>query len=238
MSSTRFLSNVRPFVVEQLKTRSSLLAAATTTTTKTAAKIFFSTSEHERKAHLMVNALGVDRLGIVSDMTKIVTDVGGSVGDSQASRLGAHFSITMQISIPDTALDQVKTLFESQIADMTTNIIEVADPDATPIVPHIGYKGRFFLEGADQPGHVHKVTSLLTKHGLSIDSMETSEEDAPFGGTTLYHIDGTVSAYEPLAKGFNADTIRDNLESLGDDLNCEVGLEDNITERQKVNKAA
>jgi glycine cleavage system transcriptional repressor len=219
----RTLSSIQPFLVQQFKnsSRSSFAAAAVTSS-----KVFFSTNEHEPKTHLLVNALGVDRLGIVSDMTKIVTGVGGSVGDSQASRLGTHFSITMRISIPITSVEQVKSSFEHEISDMSTNIMEVGDPDAKQVVPEIGYKGYFTLEGADQPGHVHKVTSLLSKHGLSIDSMETSEEEAPFGGTTLYRIEGTVSARKPLAKGFNPDSIRDDFDSLGDNLNCDVSLED------------
>lgn len=38
------------------------------------------------------------------------------------------------------------------------------------------------VEGADHPGIVHKVASILCQNGLSIDKMETSDEIAPHGG--------------------------------------------------------
>jgi glycine cleavage system transcriptional repressor len=82
------------------------------------------------------------------------------------------------------------------------------------------------LEGADNPGIVHKVTSILSKNGLSIDKMQTSDEIAPHGGTTLFKMRGTAHAYEPVAHGFDAAKIKDELASLGDDLNCDIFMED------------
>ena len=37
---------------------------------------------------LIINAVGNDRLGIVSDMSKFVNDAGGNVGESQAAHYG------------------------------------------------------------------------------------------------------------------------------------------------------
>jgi glycine cleavage system transcriptional repressor len=86
--------------------------------------------------------------------------------------------------------------------------------------------GRFTLEGADNPGIVHKVTSILSKNGLNIDKMETSDEIAPHGGTTLFKMRGTAHAYEPVAHGFDPAKIKAELTSLGDDLNCDIAMED------------
>eukprot|EP00978_Attheya_sp_CCMP212_P034538 scaffold145101_cov59-Attheya_sp.AAC.1 len=208
------------------------------------AKVYFSSSHAgsvDKKTHLMINTLGPDRLGIVSGMTKLVTDVGGSVGESQATKLGSYFSLTMQVSVPSKAAaeDLKQSLAdESKTGMMTsTHSVETDDPKAVQVVvsPSVGgYSGRFVLSGADQPGHVHKVTSLLVKHGLSIDTMDTSEEEAPFGGTTLYHIDGIVTKPAPLAKGFHPDAVREDLEALGDSLNCDMSLEDNVGRKERL----
>jgi glycine cleavage system regulatory protein len=40
-------------------------------------------------------------VGIVSNLTKYVTDIGGNVGESQAARLGSHFSIMMLVHVPE-----------------------------------------------------------------------------------------------------------------------------------------
>lgn len=86
--------------------------------------------------------------------------------------------------------------------------------------------GKFLLEGADHPGIAHKLTSALARHGLNIDKMHTDQEIAPYGGAVLFRMQGTVNLAAPLASGFDADKIRDDLEALGDSLNCEVTMED------------
>lgn len=46
--------------------------------------------------------------------------------------------------------------------------------------------GQFKLSGADNPGIVHKLTTVLARNSLTIGSMKTSHEEAPFGGTELF----------------------------------------------------
>lgn len=82
------------------------------------------------------------------------------------------------------------------------------------------------ISGADQPGIVHKVTAVLAHYGLSIDKLKTGEDIAPYGGTTLFHMQAVANALEPVAKDFSPDRVREELENLGDALNCDVELED------------
>lgn len=86
--------------------------------------------------------------------------------------------------------------------------------------------GKFELKGASYPGIVHRVTSVLSKHGLSIETMGTTEEIAPYGGTCLFKMHGIAHAFEPLPKTFDSSQIREELRDLGNDLNCDLTLED------------
>lgn len=72
---------------------------------------------------LIVNAVGLDRPGIVSDVTKYVTDAGGNVGQSQAAKLGEYFSIMMQIEVPAKEVDDLKNSLTS-MSGMNTSIFE------------------------------------------------------------------------------------------------------------------
>jgi hypothetical protein len=56
--------------------------------------------------------------------------------------------------------------------------------------------------------------------------METDQELAPMGGTTLFRMRGVCNAFEPLPESFDSIAIRQELERLGDSLNCEVTMED------------
>jgi len=177
------------------------------------------------QSHLIVNAVGKDRLGIVSEISKHVTDIGGNVGESQATKLGNHFSMMMVIQIPSGQ----KTPLEIQLQTlqgMSTAVFEAEMPTTSDYTPRIAYSGRFELEGANYPGIVASLTTFLTQNGLSVDKLETSDEIAPHGGTTLFKMKGTANAFEPLAAGFDADQIKNDLALLADDLNCDISMED------------
>ena len=82
---------------------------------------------------------------------------------------------------------------------------------------------------------MHRVTNILAKYRLSIDEMTTFEEEAPYGGTTLFHLHGKATAQSPLQKGFDASLIREELSDLGDQMNCDINLDDEFEEPLNVN---
>ena len=188
----------------------------------------FSTTQNE---FLVLNAVGPDRPGIVSEFTKIVVDQGGNVGESQASRLGSHFGLMMLVKIPKSHSEALQTAVEG-MAGMSTTCYSTGDPDAVEITPKVGYSGHFTLHGADNPGIVHKVTNILAKHRLNIDEMKAFEDkSAPNGGLSLFHMSGIATSPAPLANGFNSKVIREELEQLGDEMNCDITLEDMLDDK-------
>lgn len=93
---------------------------------------------------LIINAVGNDRLGIVSDMTKYVIDVGGNVGESQAAKLGNHFSLMMLVTVPENKVTDLEEQL-STMTDMNATIHIIDDTQAaaaaaTPMSPLIGCK--------------------------------------------------------------------------------------------------
>ena len=161
-------------------------------------------------------------------MTKHVIDVGGNVGESQASKLGQHFSLMMLVDIPD---DKLATLNDSlaSMTDLSASVYHVKGGGAetsSPPSSAVGYRGKLTLEGADNQGIVHKVCKILSNNGLNIARMETSDELAPEGSTVLFKMSSEAIAYSPLSSGFDVTKIKNELSELGDDLNCDIVLED------------
>jgi glycine cleavage system transcriptional repressor len=231
-----------------------------------AQKVFFSTSStSSRDVHLIINAVGKERLGIVSDVTGLVTQAGGNVCDSQAARLGPYFSLIMGVTISESARESLSAKLGA-LPGMQAVVYE-DDQAMEMILPQAGCKyvawvllcfcdhdlkphvfvvhlylaffiktqkyidihidtGHFTLSGADNPGIVHKITTTLASHGLSIDQMSTDQEIAPHGGSVLFQMEATVTAGAPLAAGFDVSKIRADLVNLGESLNCDVSLED------------
>lgn len=174
---------------------------------------------------MVVNAVGADRPGIVSEVTHHVVEAGGNVGESQAAKLGHHFSLMMLLSIPTEKTDSLKERMYG-IRGINASIFETTSPAAANPTPSIGYAGMVTLEGANQPGMVHEVTAILAQNGMSIDKLKTGEEIAPNGGTTLFHMQCMANAYAPMSKNFSPDKVREQLEALGESLNCDVELDD------------
>ena len=101
-------------------------------------KLFFSTSSSSSPVNLVINAVGMDRLGIVSDVTGLVIGAGGNVGDSQAAKLGSHFGLMMEVMLPRDKLDSLKAQLEA-MPDMNAAVYE--DPDTeSSVTPQVGCK--------------------------------------------------------------------------------------------------
>jgi glycine cleavage system regulatory protein len=158
-------------------------------------------------------------------VTKYVVDHGGNVGESQAAKLGHYFSLMMLCTVPSQELDSFqKSLTLLQGVNATAFLADT--PTTITVKAAIGYSGSVVLEGANQPGIVYQVTSLLASNGLSIDKLSTGQHIAPHGGTTLFHMNCIATAQEPLAKDFDVEKIRSQLDVLAERLNCDIELED------------
>mmetsp|Transcript_16260 Transcript_16260/g.46861 ORF Transcript_16260/g.46861 Transcript_16260/m.46861 type:complete len:139 (-) Transcript_16260:87-503(-) len=135
----------------------------------------------------------------------------------------------MHLSVPSGRAEALRNALEGCVLEGMSVICfedDAVDPNAVEVTPKIGYSGEFSLSGADNLGIVHRLTSALSRNGLSIDKMVTAQEEAPFGGSTLFKVLGVATASEPLSMNFSPDRVRDELESLGEEMNCDVKLED------------
>jgi glycine cleavage system transcriptional repressor len=87
---------------------------------------------------LIINAVGVDRLGIVSDITGLVIDAGGNVGESVAGRLGSHFSLMMLVEVPAPEVDDLKQRILT-LPDMSATVFPASEKRVES-PPRIGCK--------------------------------------------------------------------------------------------------
>lgn len=70
-------------------------------------------------------------------MTKHVTDAGGNVGESQAAKLGKHFSLMMIVSVPEEKVSGLKDQLNN-MSDMNASVFEASeDSGARPVQPAI-----------------------------------------------------------------------------------------------------
>ncbi|CAI5981934.1 unnamed protein product [Closterium sp. NIES-65] len=150
--------------------------------------------EDSRMRHLVVTASGPDRLGIVSTLAKRILECGGNVEESRMARLAGDFSIIMLIRVdatsPRIAEDLRLKLLEVQGLQVSTRW--TVDERSDETAPKRKFR-RLVLRGADNPGLVYNVTEYLSSKNINIENLETFTEEAPFGGTMLFLMEGVIA---------------------------------------------
>jgi len=50
------------------------------------------------KQHLAISAIGNDRIGMVHELTRVITECGGSIAESRMAALGAEFAMILLVN--------------------------------------------------------------------------------------------------------------------------------------------
>lgn len=123
--------------------------------------------------HLAVSAIGADRPGIVAAVTGVLVDHGCNLEDTTMSNLRGHFAMMLVVAAPaGTDADAL----EADITAATSGlglIISVRPIDDAVAASPTGAPWTVSVYGADRPGIVHRVTSLLAAEGVNIVDLTT-----------------------------------------------------------------
>lgn len=186
--------------------------------------------------------------GPMETIARQIVDCGGQVHDTRATRLGDLVSLMMEVSIAPDQTETVRSNLFTNHNAASVAILRVADAAASvhcksrfPFLmtqeeqkrglTHLGYLptasrtkkglGRVCLTGADHPGIMEQIVQMLKKeHNADIQSVRAEQQIAPHGGTTLFSMEGVLMA----PKGLDPNLVCDQLEAMGDGLNCEATL--------------
>jgi len=86
---------------------------------------------------VVINTVGIDRPGIVADVTRIVTVNGGNVGESRAQLLGGYFSLMMLVEIAESSIEDLQRQLECDVNGLSTGCFDAVDPKLTGMKPQI-----------------------------------------------------------------------------------------------------
>src|SRR5688572_2041964 len=118
--------------------------------------------------HVAVTAVGVDRPGIVAAVTGVLLEHGGNLEDTAMTRLGTHFAMVLVVEVPaaegaaalEAALETETAAFELDVS-----VRPIAEVDLTSVE---GTAWSVSVHGADRPGIVHRVATVLAEHHANI----------------------------------------------------------------------
>lgn len=164
---------------------------------------------------LVLTLLGDDRPGLVSAVSRVVADHGGSWLESQLARLAGTFAGIALVDVPSDSVEALR----ADLAGLSA-IVEVGVKDAAAPAASSGRRLVLHLVGHDQPGIVRQVTEALATRGVSIEQLATATVEAPMAGGLLFEADAVLTAPEGVA----VEELQSDLESLARELMVDLDL--------------
>jgi glycine cleavage system transcriptional repressor len=124
---------------------------------------------------IILTAIGPkDKPGIVAALTRTVLECGGNLDDATMTRLHGAFATMIAARVADSEVPRLRERLKEVSSRLSLNVaVEIlADEDAAG--PQSAASDHVItVYGADHPGIVHHVASLLEAHGANITDLET-----------------------------------------------------------------
>lgn len=170
-------------------------------------------------AQVVLSAIGRDRPGLVGDFTRFMVDRGLSIADARMINLQGQFAMILMVSGDDGAVSQLREKLPEHARTLGLSLTWAGETAGWK--PNAGLPFRLRVYSLDQVGIVHRVSSLLQKHAVNIEELESHLESAPFMGSPLF----TVEMHITVPPGVALRTLRQELDHTCTELNCDVDLE-------------
>jgi glycine cleavage system transcriptional repressor len=142
-------------------------------------------------SHLILTAVGPDRVGLVEKISQFIARHGCNIEDSKMAVFCGEFALIVLIAGDGGKLVKIASDYR-QIEAETGLTISIKTPAArsapAPFLPY-----RLTASCMDHPGIVYQISAVLSSLGINIESMETETYAAPVSGTPIFRLDAEIS---------------------------------------------
>ncbi len=146
----------------------------------------------------MVTFVGKDRPGIVAEVSRILFEAGGNLGEASMSRLGGNFAVMLMLQI-ESEKEQIENLLKPLWDNL--GLFFHIDKIAGNLHHHVEPNFRLSVHGADQAGIVAAVTGSLAELKFNILNLESDVGGTPEKPVYIMHIEGFADcSFESLEK--------------------------------------
>lgn len=168
---------------------------------------------------LVLTVIGDDRPGLVKSLADVVAAHQGNWQNSQLSQLAGQFAGLVEVEVADDRLEAlVDELRGLDRLDVTVRSGVAAEAETGP------QRRRLVLDlvGNDRAGIVAEITTALAGAQINIERLETSTEEAPMAGGSLFRAQAELTA----SAGADLEQVTRALERLADELMVDLTLAD------------
>lgn len=171
------------------------------------------------KQHIAVSAIGTDRTGLVHELTKVISDCGGNIGESRMASLGSEFAMVMLIAGNWHSLAKLETELKkfADSAGLTINLRRT-EPRA-PRTDQLPYS--IDAVCLDQSGVVSSISGFCSSRGIDIAEVSTRSYPAAHTGAQMFSVQMVVNVPSRLHLAH----LREEFMEFCDSLNLDAILE-------------
>ncbi len=166
-------------------------------------------------AQYVIAVVGDDRPGLVEQLASTVAEHGGSWLESRMSVLAGQFSGVALVQVPDEQAAKLEARLQA-MADDSLHLALARAGGRRAVTPH--HPVYLELTGQDRPGIVQEITRVLRARDINIDDLVTERMSGAMSGGQLFH----AVAELQVPNGIELETLRDDLEALGNELMVDI----------------
>jgi glycine cleavage system transcriptional repressor len=169
--------------------------------------------------YLAISAIGSDRTGMVHDLTRVVTDCGGSISESRMTALGSEFAMLLLVSGNWAALARLETDLR-KLADSSELSIQLRRTEQrtarSDMLPY-----SVDVVCLDQTGIVSSLSGFFSSRGIDIAELSTRSYAAAHTGAPMF----SVQMIANVPSRIHLSTLREEFLEFCDHLNLDAILE-------------
>lgn len=169
--------------------------------------------------NLILIAVGPDSVGLVQKISEFIVQHGCNIEDSKMAVLAGEFALILLISGEAAKLSDVSNAHQDLSKQTGLNIWVKQPVGKRRQEPSLPYK--MVASCMDHPGVVYRLSSVLSRSGINIESMETDTYAAPVSGTPIFRMEAVIS----VPANLNLNSLRSKLAEVEREENIDIDLE-------------
>lgn len=170
---------------------------------------------------LTLTLLGPDRPGLVETLSEAIVAAEGNWLESRMARLGGQFAGILLAEVPEAGVDGLAAALRALEEQGLHVVVERSAGEAAAMPSLAPQLLQLELVGHDRPGIVHEIAQALAERRVNIEELTTRVVSGSFSGDPLFQ----ATARLRVPTGVTADSLRDVLEPLANELMVDITLE-------------
>jgi len=166
----------------------------------------------------VVTAVGPDRPGIAAGFTAELYAAGANLADTRMINLRGQFALLALVEGSADVLESVKVRLRENASKLGLTFHFSTAPKASA---REGVPFRLYAYSMDEPGIVNRISTFLHERDINIEELETRVVSSPYDGYPLFRMEMVIL----IPTSVNVNALRRALENLGNQMSCDVVLD-------------